>query len=207
VVDRPLNISIAYRRQHLAFPKLLAETGELATPELVALERGGERAESINGSALWLDEGAWRVERAIYLGVEIEASSATVSGAGDLPIPAGIRSWRIRVTDLLGIPAPLARVTYTSPAGRAIELRTNLLGEATTPPLPPIGALEASQIGGSRAEIGATQLKTSISPYTIALAATACSAAYSTRKVTQKHRAPIRAEDERASYMRLHPPN
>jgi len=45
---------------------------------------------------------------------------------------------------------------------------------------------EASQIGGSQAKIGTTQLKTLISPYSIALAIIASSAAYITRKVMRK---------------------
>ena len=189
VVDKPLNISITYRKQYLAFPKLLAETGELVAPELVAFEKEGEMVESVNGSAVWLDEGAWRVEKAVYLGVEVRASNITISEAGELPIPAEIRSWKIRVTDLLGVPAPLARVRYASPAGRVLELSANLLGEAITPPLPSSGVIEASQIGGSQAEVGETELKTLVSPYTIGMVAITCSIAYITRKVARKNTA------------------
>ena len=186
VVDRPLNISINYRKQHLVFPKLLAETGELAVPDLVVFEREGERIESVNGSAVWLDEGAWRIEKAIYLGVDVKASNVTVSEAGDLQIPAEIRSWRIRVTDLTGIPAPLAKVRYVSPTGRVLEMSADAFGQVATPPLPPKGCLEASQIGGSRAEVGATQLKTSFSPYTVALLAAVGSLAYFFRGVLRR---------------------
>jgi len=189
VVDKPLNISITYRKQYLAFPKLLAETGELEAPDLVVFEKGGERVESVNGSAVWLDEGAWCVEKAVYLGVEVRASNITISEAGDLPIPAEIRSWKIRVTDLLGVPAPLARVRYLSPAGRVLEVSANLLGEAITPPLPSSGVVEASQIGGSQAEVGETELKTALSPYTIGMTAIACPIAYITRKFARKNTA------------------
>ena len=118
--------------------------------------------------------------------MDVKASNVTVSEAGDLQIPAEIRSWRIRVTDLTGIPAPLAKVRYVSPTGRVLEMSADAFGQVATPPLPPKGCLEASQIGGSRAEVGATQLKTSFSPYTVALLAAVGSLAYFFRGVLRR---------------------
>jgi len=119
-VSGPINVSASYRLQLLVWPRLLGGDGSVAEPDLVVLTSPLGEASSEGGSALWLDSVltgngtvGWRLVKAVYRGVDVTLEQVlTPYEPGALYARAPLSHLRVSVRDLVGMPVPMAQVTY-----------------------------------------------------------------------------------------------
>jgi hypothetical protein len=190
-VKRPVSIIAVYRDQILVWPKLRGQDGSVADPDLVVLRSDLGEAISEGGKAAWLDRYLtlglrsveWRVVKAIYNGVDVTVNATVRAGeSGTIAIPAGISYLTVRVRDVLGMPVPFASVAYSGPGGE-VKASTDYSGIAKLGVVPNgQGRLSAGLIGASEGEVsippGEHIVVLPVSPYTIALLASAILTAY-----------------------------
>jgi hypothetical protein len=190
-VKRPVSIFAVYRDQILVWPKLKGQDGSIADPDLVALRSDLGEVTSEGGKAVWLDRYLtlglttveWRVVKAVYKGVDVTVNATVkTSEPGTIAIPAGISGLTVRVRDVLGIPVPFANVAYSGPGGE-VKSSTDYSGVARLGVVPNgQGRLSAGLIGASEGEVsippGEHIVVLPVSPYTIALLASAMLSAY-----------------------------
>jgi hypothetical protein len=146
---------------------------------------------SEEGKAVWLDRYLtlglriveWRVVKAVYKGVDVTVNATVkASEPGTIAIPAEISGLTVRVRDVLGMPVPFASVIYSSPGGE-VKASTDYSGIARLGVVPNgQGRLSAGLIGASEGEVstppGEHIVVLPVSPYTIALLASAILSAY-----------------------------
>jgi len=190
-VSGPISVSASYRLQLLVWPRLLGGDGSVAEPDLVVLTSPLGEASSEGGSALWLDSVltgngtvGWRLVKAVYRGVDVTLEQVlTPYEPGALYVRAPLSHLRVSVRDLVGMPVPMALVTYRGPGGFTATATANMAGAADLGVVPHGEAwVEALQLlRAGRAVLvpeEAAVLTLPISPYTAAIAAAAALAAY-----------------------------
>jgi hypothetical protein len=190
-MKRPVSIFAVYRDQILVWPKLTGPDGSIVDPELVVLRSDLGEVTSEGGKAVWLDRYLtlglkiveWRVVKAVYKGVDVTVNATVRAGdPGTIAIPAGISGLTVRVRDVLGMPVPFASVVYSGPGGD-VKASTDYSGIARLGVVPNgQGRVSAGLIGTSEAEVslppGEHTVVLPVSPYTIALFASATLSAY-----------------------------
>jgi hypothetical protein len=146
---------------------------------------------SEGGKAVWLDRYLtlglkrieWRVVKAVYRGADVTVNATVkASEPGTIAIPAGISGLTVRVRDVLGMPVPFANVAYSGPGGD-VKASTDYSGIAKLGVVPNgQGRLSAGLIGASEGEVsippGEHVVVLPVSPYTMALLATAILSTY-----------------------------
>jgi hypothetical protein len=196
---KPVSVIAVYRDQILVWPKLKGQDGSIADPDLVVLRSELGEVVSEGGKAVWLDRHLtlglrsveWRVVKAIYKGVGVTVNATVRAGEpGTIAIPAGISGLTVRVRDFLGMPVPFANVAYSGPGGE-VKASTDYSGIARLGVVPNgQGRLSAGLIGASEAEVslppGEHTVVLPVSPYTIALLASAMLLAYLVVKVWRR---------------------
>jgi hypothetical protein len=190
-MKNPVFIFAVYRDQVLVWPKLKGQDGSVADPDLVVLRSDLGEAISEGGKAVWLDRYLtlglrsieWRVVKAVYKGVDVTVNATVkASEPGTIAIPAEISGLTIRVRDVLGMPVPFANVIYSGPGGE-VKASTDYSGIARLGVVPNgQGRVSAGLIGASEGEVstppGEHIVVLPVSPYTIALLASAILSAY-----------------------------
>jgi hypothetical protein len=190
-VKRPVSIITVYRDQILVWPKLKGQDGSVADPDLVILRSDLGEVTSEGGKAVWLDRYLtlglrsveWRVVKAVYKGFDVTVNATVRAGeSGTIAIRAGISGLTVRVRDVLGMPVPFANVAYSGPGGE-VKASTDYSGIAKLGVVPNgQGRLSAGLIGASEGEVsippGEHIVVLPVSPYTIALLASAILSAY-----------------------------
>jgi hypothetical protein len=190
-MKRPVSVIAVYRDQILVWPKLRGQDGSVANPDLVVLRSDLGEAISEGGKATWLDRYLtlglrsveWRVVKAVYKGVDVTVNATVkASESGTIAIPAGISGLTVRVRDVLGMPVPFANVAYSGPGGE-VKASTDYSGIAKLGVVPNgQGRISAGLIGASEGEVmippGEHTVVLPVSPYTMALLATAILSAY-----------------------------
>jgi hypothetical protein len=190
-MKRPVSVIAVYRDQILVWPKLRGQDGSVVDPDLVALRSDLGEAISEGGKAFWLDRFLtfglrsveWRVVKAVYKGVDVTVNATVkASESGTIAIPAAISGLTVRVRDILGMPVPFANVIYSGPGGE-VKASTDYSGIAKLGVVPNgQGRLSAGLIGASEGEVsippGEHTVVLPVSPYTIALLASAILSAY-----------------------------
>jgi hypothetical protein len=190
-MKRPVSIFAVYRDQILVWPKLTGPDGSIVDPDLVILRSDLGEVVSEEGKAVWLDRYLtlglrrieWRVVKAVYKGADVTVNATVrASEPGTIAIPAGISYLTVGVKDVLGMPVPFANVAYSGPGGD-VKASTDYSGIARLGVVPNgQGRLSAGLIGASGGEVaippGEHIVVLPVSPYTIALIATAILTAY-----------------------------
>jgi hypothetical protein len=190
-MKRPVSVIAVYRDQILVWPKLRGQDGSVADPDLVVLRSDLGEVVSEGGKAVWLDRYLtlglrsveWRVMKAVYKGVDVTVNATVKANEpGTIAIPAGISGLTVRVRDVLGMPVPSANVIYSGPGGEA-KASTDYSGIARLGVVPNgQGRISAGLIGASEGEVsippGEHTVVLPLSPYTIALLATAILSTY-----------------------------
>jgi hypothetical protein len=190
-MKRPVSIFAVYRDQILVWPKLKGQDGSIADPDLVILRSDLGEVTSERGKAVWLDRYLtlglrsveWRVVKAVYKGVDVTVNATVRAGeSGTIAIPAGISYLTVGVRDVLGLPVPFAGVAYSGPGGE-VKASTDYSGTAKLGVVPNgQGRLSAGLIGASEGEVsippGERIIVLPVSPYTMALLASAILTAY-----------------------------
>jgi hypothetical protein len=190
-VKRPVSVIAVYRDQILVWPKLRGQDGSVADPDLVVLRSDLGEVTSEGGKAVWLDRYLtlglriveWWVVKAVYKGVDVTVNATVkTSESGTIAIPAGISGLTVRVRDVLGMPVPFANVVYSGPGGE-VKASTDHSGVARLGVVPNgKGRLSAGLIGASEGDVsvppGEHVVVLLVSPYTIALLASAILSAY-----------------------------
>jgi hypothetical protein len=146
---------------------------------------------SEEGKAVWLDRYLtlglniveWRVVKAVYKGVDVTVNATVRAGEpGTVAIPAEISGLTVRVRDVLGMPVPFASVAYSGPGGE-VKAPTDYSGIAKLGVVPNgQGRISAGLIGAFEGDVsippGEHVVVLLVSPYTIALIATAILSTY-----------------------------
>jgi hypothetical protein len=198
-VKRPVSVIAVYRDQILVWPKLRGQDGSIADPDLVVLRSDLGEVVSEEGKAVWLDRYLtlglriveWRVVKAVYKGVDVTVNATVRAGdPGTIAIRAEISGLTVRVRDVLGMPVPFANVVYSGPGGE-VKASTDYSGIAKLGVVPNgQGRLSAGLIGASEGEVsispGEHTVVLPVSPYTIALFASAILSAYLVVKVWRR---------------------
>jgi len=109
-VDRSINLTLNYRKVYRVY---LA--GDPMTPEeleIVLRDDRGRVHKFAAGSEVWLPGESLEVMAAYWSGVDIKSEDRLrVHGGGTLYVKLDLASIRVRVVDLLGLPAPFYAVT------------------------------------------------------------------------------------------------
>jgi hypothetical protein len=173
-ITSPTSVEAVYHRKLMTTIMVDAGKKYLVEPNEVVLERDGE-VEVYRPPFTYIGEGTWRVTKVTYLGGDI-AMSATmeVNIAGMKTIPSRLRAVEITVVDLIGLPVP-----YASVKAENVADVTGISGTTTLQAIPPWDfEASASHILGRgvttiRPGDATARITAGISPYTIALLATA----------------------------------
>jgi hypothetical protein len=188
---KPVSIIAVYRDQILVWPKLKGQDGSVADADLVVLRSDLGEVTSEGGKAVWLDRYLtlglrsveWRVVKAVYRGADVTVNATVRAGeSGTIAIPARISGLTVVVRDVLGMPVPFANVAYSGLGGE-VKASSDYSGIARLGVVPNgQGRLSAGMIGASEGEVtippGEHTIVLPVSPYTIALLASAILSAY-----------------------------
>ncbi|MEM2238573.1 MAG: hypothetical protein QW351_09445, partial [Candidatus Caldarchaeum sp.] len=133
-ITKPVEISVEYARNYMT--TFFIEAGDAMTlePEQVVLV-GEDGSKTIyKPPASYVPEGVQTVESIVFRGYEVAGGGAVkIDTAGQHILPTRLRTVRIKVVDILGLPEPLASVW----AFPDIKASANLLGQAVLPAIPP----------------------------------------------------------------------